>query len=83
MQWTLSIDLHSNEAADANVIVNAEENWTEQEKNILSGVASSLATNKVDGIFCVAGGWAGGSAEAPEFVKNADLMWKQSVLLLN
>ncbi|PAV81152.1 hypothetical protein WR25_01813 [Diploscapter pachys] len=77
--WILSIDLHSNEAADANVIVNAEESWTEQEKNILNGVASSLATSKVDGVFCVAGGWAGGSAEAPEFVKNADLMWKQSV----
>ena len=25
------------------------------------------------------GGWAGGSANSPDFIKNADLMWKQSV----
>lgn len=27
----------------------------------------------------VAGGWAGGKASDPDWVKNADLMWKQSV----
>ena len=27
----------------------------------------------------MAGGWAGGSANSPDFIKNADLMWKQSV----
>ena len=25
------------------------------------------------------GGWAGGAADSPDFVKNCDLMWKQSV----
>ena len=25
------------------------------------------------------GGWAGGSADSSDFIKNADLMWKQSV----
>lgn len=33
----------------------------------------------MDGIFCVAGGWAGGNADSDDFIKNADLMWKQSV----
>ena len=27
----------------------------------------------------MAGGWAGGSANSKDFIKNADLMWKQSV----
>ena len=27
----------------------------------------------------LAGGWAGGAADSADFIKNADLMWKQSV----
>jgi len=34
---------------------------------------------KLDAILCVAGGWAGGNAASKEFVKNSDMMWKQSV----
>lgn len=35
--------------------------------------------SSLDAIFCVAGGWAGGNAASGEMIKNADLMWKQSV----
>lgn len=35
--------------------------------------------NKIDGIICVAGGWAGGNAANKDFIKNCDLMWNQSV----
>lgn len=38
-----------------------------------------MKDEKVDGIICVAGGWAGGNAAHKDFVKNSDLMWKQSV----
>lgn len=41
-------------------------------KNVLKG-------EKLDGIICVAGGWAGGNAANENFIKNCDLMWKQSV----
>lgn len=34
---------------------------------------------KVDAIFNVAGGWAGGNAASTDFIKNSELMWKQSV----
>lgn len=34
---------------------------------------------KLEAILCVAGGWAGGDASSKDFIKNADLMWKQSV----
>ena len=37
------------------------------------------ADNKLDGIFCVAGGWAGGNAAHDDFVRNTDLMMKQSI----
>jgi dihydropteridine reductase len=30
-------------------------------------------------VFTFLGGWAGGSADSPDFIKNSDLMWKQSV----
>ena len=35
---------------------------------------------KLDGVINVAGGWAGGNTMDPDWVKNADLMWKQSGL---
>jgi dihydropteridine reductase len=38
-----------------------------------------LKDEKLDAILCVAGGWAGGNASNKDFIKNADLMWKQSV----
>ena len=77
--WVGSIDMKSNDQADANVIVKPESNWQEQEVDILKQVASILNGDKVDGVICVAGGWAGGNAAHKDFVKNSDLMWKQSV----
>ena len=37
-----------------------------------------LGGEKVVGILNVAGGWAGGNTQDADWVKNADLMWKQS-----
>lgn len=34
---------------------------------------------KFDALFCVAGGWAGGDASHESFIKNTDLMMKQSI----
>ena len=34
---------------------------------------------KLEDVINVAGGWAGGNASDPAWVKNADLMWRQSV----
>ena len=38
-----------------------------------------LQGDKVDAVINVAGGWAGGNAADADWIKNADLMWKQSV----
>lgn len=77
--WIGSIDLFPNEDADANILVNPAASWTDQEQTISQQVEETLGGEKVDAILCVAGGWAGGNAASKELVKNADLMWKQSV----
>ncbi|XP_003708627.3 dihydropteridine reductase isoform X1 [Megachile rotundata] len=77
--WVGSIDMKANEQADANVIVKPENDWQQQGVDILQEVTNILKGNKVDAIICVAGGWAGGNASHKDFIKNSDLMWKQSV----
>uniref|UniRef100_A0A161MS41 Dihydropteridine reductase n=1 Tax=Triatoma infestans TaxID=30076 RepID=A0A161MS41_TRIIF len=77
--WVGSIDLKENEQADLNVIVKPELGWLEQERVVLKDIGDSLNETKVDAVICVAGGWAGGNAASADFIKNADLMWKQSV----
>jgi dihydropteridine reductase len=75
--WVLSIDLVASDEADANVVVDPKASWTEQEQMLLSSVSSMNVG--FDAILCVAGGWAGGSASNDDMIKNADLMWRQSV----
>ncbi|KAL8564374.1 hypothetical protein ACOMHN_057396 [Nucella lapillus] len=77
--WVASIDLGPNEEADANIIVKPAESWTEQEDDVSKRVAETLGDDKLDAIFCVAGGWAGGNAASKDLTKSADNMWKQSV----
>lgn len=73
------MDMAENEAADANIVVDRDATWTEQESAILAQVKSNLgAAEKLDGVICVAGGWAGGNAAA-DLAKNSDMMVKQSV----
>ncbi|BFZ01251.1 hypothetical protein BsWGS_04290 [Bradybaena similaris] len=75
--WVGSIDLTLNEQADVNVIVKPDFSLPEQEADVVKSVGELLGENKVDAIFCVAGGWAGGNAK--KIVAASDSMWKQSV----
>ncbi|KAI6175226.1 Dihydropteridene reductase [Aphelenchoides fujianensis] len=77
--WVLNVDLIKNEAADANVTVDPLACWIEQEAHVLKEVEAALDGQKLDAILCVAGGWAGGNAASKDFIKNADMQWKQSV----
>jgi len=77
--YVVSIDLSPNQAADANVIITELGDWNAQHKQVADGMAQILNSDKVDGIYCVAGGWAGGNAASKEYLKSADMMWKQSV----
>jgi len=70
--------LNANDQADANIIVDKDAGWAEQETLILGQLDGLLSSNKLDAVICVAGGWAGGNA-SKDLAKNAELMWKQSV----
>ncbi|ESO02204.1 hypothetical protein HELRODRAFT_65590 [Helobdella robusta] len=77
--WVASIDMGPNSEADVNIVVTPSESWQDQNNTIQSKVAETLGHDKVDAILCVAGGWAGGNASSKDFIKNTDLVWKQSV----
>ncbi|KAL3119045.1 hypothetical protein niasHT_003828 [Heterodera trifolii] len=77
--WVISVDLANNEMASHNILVDPLQGWQEQEHSVLAGVDGALGGEKLDAVLCVAGGWAGGNAAHKDFVKNADLMWRQSV----
>lgn len=77
--WVCSIDMGENSNADANVLVNPSDGWLEQESYVKDGVAQHLGQDKIDAVLNMAGGWAGGAADSADFIKNADMMWKQSV----
>ncbi|KAI6660593.1 dihydropteridine reductase isoform 1 [Oopsacas minuta] len=75
----ISVDLFENTEADKNITLKQTDSWVEQETEALKGVADACGDSKLEAIFCVAGGWAGGNAASHDMVKNADLMVKQSV----
>ncbi|XP_054164366.1 dihydropteridine reductase-like [Oppia nitens] len=80
--WVTSVDLVANSEANENIVIKSSttDQWTQQEAEVVNGVGQVLGSdNKLDAIVCVAGGWAGGSAAADDFVKNTDLMIRQSL----
>ncbi|KAL7631288.1 UNVERIFIED_CONTAM: hypothetical protein RMT77_018409 [Armadillidium vulgare] len=77
--WVGSIDLVPNEEADSNITVDKDATWEGQTQSVMSDLQKILGDEKLDAIFNVAGGWAGGNAKNKDFQKNSELMWKQSV----
>jgi len=77
--WVCSIDGTACDSADANVIVDFENGIEGQHEAIVADLEGKLNGEKVDAVICVAGGWAGGNANNKDFIKNTDLMCKQSV----
>ena len=71
--------MSANGEADANVLVKPDATWSEQESFVLSNLQQVLNNDRLDAVICVAGGWAGGNAASKDFLKNSELMWKQSV----
>lgn len=77
--WILSIDVSRNEEADVNIVVSKDASWLEQEGLVLKSVGETLDGYVLDAVLCVAGGWASGGAGSKNMIKNADILWKQSV----
>lgn len=55
LKWVGSIDLNANDQADANIVVDKDAGWVEQETAILDQLQGILDTNKLDAVICVAG----------------------------
>lgn len=78
--WVVSVDLKENSNASANILLNADSSLFDQQKSLEDSLVNLLNDNsKLDAILNVAGGWAGGNCSNKDFLKNSDLMWKQSV----
>jgi len=76
----ISIGLRENDAADETIVITETDDWTLQSDQVHKQMKEIIKEDqKVDAIFCVAGGWAGGNANAKSYIKNCDLMWRQSV----
>ncbi|XP_022707400.1 dihydropteridine reductase-like isoform X1 [Varroa jacobsoni] len=77
--WVCSIDGSVNDTANENIVVDFTKDLQSQHEQISSELTTKLGGEKLDAVICVAGGWAGGNATNKEFIKNSDLMLKQSV----
>ncbi|RCI03565.1 hypothetical protein CU098_005878 [Rhizopus stolonifer] len=75
----INVDLIENTEADYNTLTNASASLSEQGESISHSLSQVLGSDKLCGIFCVAGGWAGGNAANKDFLKNSELMISQSV----
>jgi len=75
-----SVDIHQNENATTNIVIDPTSTVEQQAESVKEELAKHLSDgDKLDGIVCVAGGWAGGNAASKDFIKNSNLMWQQSV----
>lgn len=54
-QWVGNIDLNANDQADANIIVDKDAGWTDQETSIINQLQGLLSSNQLDAVICVAG----------------------------
>lgn len=58
----INIDLVENKEADFNTVATGSGSLSEQGRTINESLSAFLGSEKLDAIFCVAGGWAGGNA---------------------
>ena len=77
--WVCSIGHGPNEEADASIVVPHTQDWEKHSTKVQTRLTQILNGHKLDGIFNVAGGWAGGNADSPDLVSNCNLMWQQAV----
>lgn len=54
-KWVGSIDMNANDQADANIIVDKDAGWIDQESTILNELQGILDSNQLDAVICVAG----------------------------
>ena len=53
--WVCSIDIRASEEADKSILVNPNDDWLAQEKQVCASVEETLTGNKVEAIINMAG----------------------------
>jgi len=64
----INLDFIKNEDADSNIIINNKQPLKEQIERICNEMNETISDSKVNGIFCTAGGWAGGNIKEHNFI---------------
>lgn len=59
----INVDLVENKEADFNTLTSISGSLKEQGQSLQESISKVLGGEKLSGIFCVAGGWAGGNAK--------------------
>ncbi|KAI7907904.1 uncharacterized protein BX663DRAFT_492352 [Cokeromyces recurvatus] len=76
----INVDLVENQDADFNTLTTGFGSLHEQGEMINESILKVLdSEEKLCGILCVAGGWAGGNSASEDFLKTSELMIHQSV----
>lgn len=74
-----SVDFVKNKEASKSIAMDANADWTEvgarvtEELNAVHGPLGGVSA-----VFSVAGGWAGGGVQDPEFLKSVEKMWRMN-----
>ncbi|KAI8997862.1 hypothetical protein BDB01DRAFT_714097 [Pilobolus umbonatus] len=68
----INVDIVENTDADFNAMPTMSAPLSEQGRNLHATLSKYLGTNKLNGIFCVAGGWT-------DFLNSSELMLQQSL----
>lgn len=69
-----SIDLFENQEAHLNILISKDSSVLDQTDKI-----EAKLSDDIKAIYCVAGGWQGGSLKDDCCLSNCQLMWKQNV----
>lgn len=72
------IDFKANSDAASNIVLGRSD-FLANAADVSGQLATILGGEKLDAIFTVAGGWAGGNVADADFLANVDLMYRQSV----
>ncbi|KAJ3108452.1 hypothetical protein HDU97_001159 [Phlyctochytrium planicorne] len=78
--WVVtSVDFRPNEDASHNIILNSTLDFEATGAKVDKDLSGFTSGKKIDAIFNVAGGWAGGNLLSDDLYKNVHLMYSQSV----
>lgn len=75
----ICVDLVKNAQAADNLIIKPDKNLADQCSTIMSDLQKILGNDNISGVYCTAGGWAGGTIQDPDFLKVMRQMYSMNL----